>query len=141
MFNRKPKHKALLITEDHCLREVNLDVDSGFVVDHRSSRAWGLMPRAVIRLRASRTPFLVLYERASAPYSPYHKRWEKWDEGLVSVLAKERAAQQFTELPKMALAEKAANTLRLCIAGMTLTVAVMAMVVLITSGQIRIPGF
>lgn len=140
MFRRKPKHKAMLITDDHCLRETTLEVDAGFVVDHRNSRAWGLMPRAVIRLRGSRTPYLLLYERAAAPYSPYRQRWEPFQEGLVNVMANERAAQQFTELPKLALAEKAANTFRLCVAGLTLTVAVMAMVVLVGSGQIRIPG-
>lgn len=139
-FRRKPHHKALLITDDHRLREVNLEVDAGFVVDHRASRAWGLMPRAVLRLRDTRLPFLVLYERASAPYSPYKKKWETFDEGSVNLLAKERIGQQFAELPKLAIAEKAANVMRLCIAGLTLTVAIMAVVVLVSSGQLRIPG-
>ncbi|NLE94360.1 MAG: hypothetical protein GX600_01575 [Dehalococcoidia bacterium] len=140
MFRRKPKHKALLITDDHCLLEVNLDVDAGFVVDHRSNRSWALMPKAVIRLRGTRTPYLVLYERSAAPYSPKNRKWETFDEGAVNRLARERIAQQFAELPKLAIAEKAANTFRLCIAGLTLTVAIMALTVLITSGKIGIPG-
>ena len=140
MFSRKPKHKALLLTEDHRLREVTLEVDSGFVVDHRSNRAWGLMPRSVIRMRGTREPYLILHERGSAPYSPFKHKWETFPEAAVNGLARERVGQQFAELPKLAIAEKAANTMRLCIAGLTLTVAVMAFVVLASSGQLRIPG-
>jgi len=141
VFSRKPKHKALLLTEDHRLREVTLEVDSGFVVDHRSSRAWGLVPRAVIRMRGTRLPYLILFERSAAPYSPYRRTWEKFDEDAVKRLARERVGQQFAELPKLAIAEKAANTMRLCIAGLTLSVAVMAFLVLVSSGQLKVPGF
>ncbi len=140
MFTRKPKHKALLITDDHRLREVNLEVDSGFVTDHRSSRSWSLVPKAVIRLRAARTPYVVLYERAWVPYIPETGKWAPCEEGAINRLARERVAQQFGNLPKEAIAEKAANLMRMCIAGLTLVVAIMAVTVLVSSGQLRIPG-
>lgn len=140
MFRRKPTHKALLITDDHRLREVNLEVESGFVTDHRSSRSWLLTPKSVIRLRGAQTPYVVLYERAWVPYLPELGKWAPCEEGAVNRLARERAAQQLGDLPKEALAEKAANTMRLCIAGLTLTVAVMAVTVLASSGNLRIPG-
>ena len=139
-LRHKPHHKALLITDDHRIREVNLEIDAGFAVDHRSNRAWGLMPEAIIRLRGSQTPYLVLYERASAPYSPVRGKWLGFDEGAVKRLAKQRFAEAFTELPKQAIAAKAAWTFRLCIAGLTLVVAVMSLTVLATSGHLRIPG-
>jgi len=140
MFSRKPKHKALIITDDRRLRPVTLEIDSGFVVDHRSNRAWALTAGAVITERRRRLPYLILYERHDSPYIPGKHKWAKHDEHAINVLARECVDKQFASLPKEALAEKAANTFRICIAGLTLTVAVMAMVVLMSSGQLKFPG-
>lgn len=137
----KPHHKALLVTEDHRIVERNLIVDSGFLVDHRANRAWALMPHAVIRMRGTRTPYVVLYERAAAPFSAVAKRWLPLERDAVKQLAKGRVAESFAELPRLAIQEKLASTMRICIAGLTLTVAAMAVTVLMSSGQLRIPGF
>lgn len=137
----KPHHKALLVTEDHRIVERNLVVDSGFLVDHQANRAWALMPKAVVRMRGTRTPYVVLYERAAAPYSPERKRWEAVEEEAVKAMAKERVGQTFAELPKRAIEEKMVGTLRIVTVGLLLTVVFMAVTVLASSGQLRIPGF
>ena len=136
----KPHHKALLVTEDHRIVERNLVVDSGFLVDHHANKAWALVPKAVVRMRGTRTPYVVLYERAAAPYSPERKRWETLNEDDVKAMAKERVGQTFAELPKRAIEEKMIGTLRIVIVGLLLTVVFMAVTVLASSGQLRIPG-
>lgn len=140
MLSRKPKHKALIMSDDRRLRPVTLEVDTGFVVQHSSSRAWQLTGGAVFPERRTRLPYLLVHERHDCPYSTAKHRWEKHEEGAVNQLARQSIRKEFNELPKKALAQKAASAFRLAIAGLTLTVALMAMVVLISSGQFKFPG-
>ncbi len=140
VWTRKPKHKVLLIADDHKLREVGLDVDMASVTDHRSGRAWGLVPGAVIPRYHTRKPYLVVCGRCDGPFNPRKGKWEVFDEAEVSRIAAQCADKQIAELPRLAIQEMAASVMKLSIAGLTLAVAVMAMVVAVSSGTVRVPG-
>jgi len=122
------------------VREVNLEVDAGSIVDHRSGRAWGLVPGAVIPLRNTRKPYFLLCGRCDGPFNARKGRWEAYAEDEVRRIAEQSVDHEIAELPRLAIREKAASMFRLCMAGLTLSVVLMAMVILITSGHIRIPG-
>lgn len=139
-FRRKPKHRALTVTEDRQVREVNLTVDMGSVVDHRSGRAWGLVPGAAVPKFHTRTPYLVVCARSAGPLNVKKGRWEPFDEEEICRIAEQSADQRLSELPRLAIQEKASSMLRLAIAGLALSIGVMSMVVALTSGVIRIPG-
>lgn len=139
-WRRKPKHKVLLIADDHKLREVGLDVDTGSVTDHRSGRAWGLIPGAVIPRYHTRKPYLLVCSRCDGPFNSRKGKWEIFDEAEVSRIAAQCADKAIDELPRLAIQEMAASVMKLSIAGLTLSVAVMAMVVAVSSGSVRIPG-
>lgn len=112
----------------------------GCVVDHKTGRAWGLVPGATVPLHNTRTPYLVLCGRSSGPLNVQRRRWESFSEDEVCRIAEQSADQRLSELPRKAIYEKAASMLRIAIAGLALCVAVMALVVLVTSGTIRMPG-
>lgn len=139
-LRRTPKHKVLLISDDHKLRTIDMDVDMASVSDHRSGRAWGLVPGAVIPQYHTRKPYLVLCSRCDGPYNARKGRWDVFDEAEVSRIAAQCADKQIAELPRLAIQEMAASIMRLSIVGLTLAIAVMAVVVAISSGGIRIPG-
>lgn len=140
MLQRKPKHRALMLTEDHQIVDVNLDVDVGSIAEERSGRAWGLVPGAVIPRYGSRTPYLVICGRCDGPFNARRNKWEVFDKDEVNRIAGQCLDKEINELPKRAIQEKAASMLRLTIAALALCVGVMSMVVLVSSGQIRIPG-
>jgi len=139
-WRRKPKHKVLLIADDHKLREVDLDVDMASVTDHRSGRAWGLVPGAVIPRYVTRKSYLVLCSRCDGPFNARKGKWEIFDEAEVSRIAAQCADKQIAELPRLAIQQMAASVMRLSIAGLTLAIAVMAVVIAVSSGTVRVPG-
>jgi hypothetical protein len=139
-WRRKPKHKVLLIADDHKLRDIDLNVDMASVTDHRSGRAWGLVPGAVIPRYHTRKPYLVVCGRMDGPFNARKGKWEVFDESEVSRIAAQCADKEIAELPRRAIQEMAASIMKLSIAGLTLAVAVMAAVVAISSGTVRIPG-
>lgn len=140
IFGRKPKHKALMVTEDHQLREVDLDVDAASMSDHRASRSWGLVPSAVIPQHGTRKAYQVICARCNGPFNSRKGRWEPFDQAEVSRIADQCVDKQIAELPRLALQEWSRSLMRLAIVGLVLAVGVMAFVVALSSGAVRIPG-
>ena len=139
-FRRKPKHKALMATEDHQLRDVDLDVDAASMYYHRAGRSWGLVPGAVIPQWGTRKAYQLVCPRCNGPFNARRGKWESFDQAEVSRIADQCVDKQIEELPRLAAEEWAQSLMRLCIVGLVLAVGVMAFVVALTSGAVRIPG-
>jgi len=140
LFGKKPKHKALMVTEDRQLRDVDLDVDAASMSDHRAGRSWGLVPSAVIPQRGTRKAYQVVCPRCNGPFNPRKGRWEPFDQAEVARIADLCVDKQIAELPRLALQEWSQSLMRLAIVGLVLAVSVMAFVVAVSSGVVRVPG-
>lgn len=124
VFGRKPKHRALMVTEDHQLVDVGLDVDAASLSDHRAGRSWGLVPGAVIPQHKTRKPYLLVCPRCNGPYNPRTGKWAAFDPDEVRRIAAQCCDKQRADLPRLAAQELSASMLRLVVAGLLILIGI-----------------
>jgi hypothetical protein len=140
---KKRQQSCLILTEDDRVVLEPLPVIKGYAVNHKTHEAWGLHSDGMVPERGTGKIVLVVSERAVAPVAIRGQG----KNGLcklgqsVSAIASESADEALAQVHKKSFRNKLADTLRLVVIIFAVTVVVIVVFSLITTGKLQIPWF
>lgn len=141
-IGKKRKQNCLLLTEDGRILHISLPVVKGYVVEHKTAEAWGLYPDSRIPEKGTNHLYQILTERDAAPMSlngqkqDYSKRLKE----TISKIAQENASAARAAIQKKSLKNKTAETLQLLAIIFGITICVLVIFGLFSTGKLHMPG-
>jgi len=120
------------LTDDGRQVDRDLEVDYGYVVDHKQHRAWFLDQEALQRKKGDVTSVLVIDERSAIPHylgkevNRTAKAKQYWD--LLTKIAEQSLEAQLTVTQEQQTKDKTAEVHRIIIYVLGLTVVILAIV-------------
>jgi hypothetical protein len=142
-IGKKRKQECLLLTEDGRILDISLSVVKGYVVEHKTSEAWGLFPDSRIPERDTNHLYQVITERDCAPMSLNgHKAqdYSKRMKDTISKIAQENASAARANIQKKSVKNKMAETLQLLAIIFGITIGLLVIFGLLASGKLHLPG-
>lgn len=140
---KKRQQNLLILTEDGRIVLESVPVIKGYAANHKTHEAWGLHSDGMVPERGTSKIVQVVCERAVAPIAIRGQG----KNGLcklgqtVSAIAEESADEALAQVHKKSFRNKLADTLRLVVLIFAITVVVVLVFSLITTGKLQIPWF
>ena len=139
-FGSKRKQNCLILTEDGRIEKATPPVVKGYAVDHKTMEAW-LLPNNPIPEISTGKMFSVIFERDAAPFSIDGDNTRKLTEESIALIAGESADEALAQLEKKSFKNKMADTLRLVIIIFAITVVLIVIFGLISTGKLKMPSW
>jgi len=138
-IRRTRLQNCLLLTEDGRILSTQMGAELGYVVDEGHKEAWGLLPDCTFASRETGDPFVLLCERAIAPFSPRKGKWEKIPDKTINAIARERHNQAAAEFTRDNRKNRQLQAVCLSITVLALVLAFTVLAGLLTGGQLKVP--
>jgi len=139
LFGRARTQHCLLLTEDGRILVTGMNAELGYVVDESHKEAWGLLPDCTFTKRDTNTPYVLLCERKTAPYSPRKSKWESIPDKTINAIARERHNQAAAEVARDNRKQRQVQAICLAITVLSLTLAFVVVAGLLSGGQLKLP--
>lgn len=141
LFGKKRIQNVLILTEDNRIVPAQLDVEKGYMVDHRTSEAWATTanPNSQIPRRGTRAMYTLIDERDAAPIEIGGGGLTKKElsKQINSIAQESRKAAQY-EVQKKQGRDKLAGLLGTSVLAIAVTVCLILVFQLIISGNVHL---
>jgi hypothetical protein len=112
----KRLQKVLIVTEDGRIIPTVLNVEKGYMVDHKTHEAWGLYPDSLVRKANTNDMYALLDERDAAPMVVEGKGiTQKSLKELITDIAKESRKQTQYEVQEKQIKDRLAKAMTIAI--------------------------